>query len=547
MDIDDVLVSAGMGRYQITKCILFGLVLMFSNISPVTYVFTAGDLKYRCQVPGCEDTSGNTKLTYNPEWLQYSTPFREETGHPYKCERYGKAMVYDNGTKSDQCLPRDFNQTIIETCRNGDWVFEDHEITIGTEFGLMCEDNKWKLSMVGTVNNFGQFVGIPLSGMIADKFGRKFGMIFGAVSSAILSIIQSLSVSYTMFLVLELLSSIVSSGVYTITFVLAMELVLPKQRVVFYSLLETFYPFGGMLVAFIASQVKDWRLLLQISNVPGLLFLLYFWLTEESMRWLEMQGKKDKVIKILHNIAKTNKKHLPDLSNMQLESTSYLTDGDGVKSKASILRDIIRSPMIFLRTIRCSLVWIGITLVYYGLSINATDIAGDKYINFMLVTFVEVPSCLLNWFIMEELSRKSSLVTMCLLSGVTSVCYNLTPPDYMWVKLSMFMISKLAISVAFCIVYMLTVEIFPTRMRATLLAVCSMMGRVGSMLAPQTTLLAVYFGEYVTMLVFGVTAFLVAAITMTLPESKNIKLPNTVDQAEQIGHFLRRDSKTDNE
>jgi OCT family organic cation transporter-like MFS transporter 4/5 len=33
----------------------------------------------------------------------------------------------------------------------------------------MCEDNKWKLSMVGSINNFGQFIGIPISGVIADK------------------------------------------------------------------------------------------------------------------------------------------------------------------------------------------------------------------------------------------------------------------------------------------------------------------------------------------------------------------------------------------
>lgn len=45
-----------------------------------------------------------------------------------------------------------------------------------------------------------------------------------------------------------------------------------------------------------------------------------------------------------------------------------------------------------------------------------------------------------------------------------------------------------------------------------------------------------YFGEYVTMLVFGAAALSAAAITMTLPESKDIKLPNTIDQAEKIGN-----------
>lgn len=36
-------------------------------------------------------------------------------------------------------------------------------------------------------------------------------------------------------------------------------------------------------------------------------------LTAESMRWLEMRGKRKKVIDTLNKIAKTNKKPLPDL------------------------------------------------------------------------------------------------------------------------------------------------------------------------------------------------------------------------------------------
>lgn len=47
MNIDSVLVTVGMGRYQFAGCVLFGLMLMYSDVSPVAYVFTAGDLKYR--------------------------------------------------------------------------------------------------------------------------------------------------------------------------------------------------------------------------------------------------------------------------------------------------------------------------------------------------------------------------------------------------------------------------------------------------------------------------------------------------------------------
>lgn len=37
------------------------------------------------------------------------------------------------------------------------------------QFQIFCKD-EWKLSFVGTVNNIGQFVGIPLGGFISDRW-----------------------------------------------------------------------------------------------------------------------------------------------------------------------------------------------------------------------------------------------------------------------------------------------------------------------------------------------------------------------------------------
>lgn len=47
MDLDEILGNFGLGSYQVTVCALMGLVLMYSNISPLSYAITASDLKYR--------------------------------------------------------------------------------------------------------------------------------------------------------------------------------------------------------------------------------------------------------------------------------------------------------------------------------------------------------------------------------------------------------------------------------------------------------------------------------------------------------------------
>jgi hypothetical protein len=55
--------------------------------------------------------------------------------------------------------------------------------------------------------------------------------------------------------------------------------------------------------------------------------------------------------------------------------------------------------------------------------------------------------------------------------------------------LALFFIGKLSITFAFNSIYVFTAELFPTATRSSALAACSLVGRLGSVLAPQTPLL----------------------------------------------------------
>jgi len=61
--------------------------------------------------------------------------------------------------------------------------------------------------------------------------------------------------------------------------------------------------------------------------------------------------------------------------------------------------------------------------------------------------------------------------------------------DMNWVRLPLYLVGKFAITAAFDTLYVFTAEIFPTKLRTSLLGSCSMAGRFGAMLAPQTPLL----------------------------------------------------------
>lgn len=96
------------------------------------------------------------------------------------------------------------------------------------------------------------------------------------------------------------------------------------------------------------------------------------------------------------------------------------------------------------------------------------------------------------------------------------------------------MLGKFSITVAFTVVYIYTTEMFPTNLRHSLLGCCAMCGRVGSIVAPQTPLLAQYYSSMPLLLMAG-CAFLSGFLVFRLPETLNTKLPDTIEEAIAIG------------
>lgn len=85
---------------------------------------------FRCVIPEC-DPSEPAKRIYEPDWLEFTTPHRHDSGTPEKCQRYNVARDVGGGGRAG-CSPDGFDRNATQWCRD-DWVFEDPENTIGTE------------------------------------------------------------------------------------------------------------------------------------------------------------------------------------------------------------------------------------------------------------------------------------------------------------------------------------------------------------------------------------------------------------------------------
>lgn len=50
--------------------------------------------------------------------------------------------------------------------------FESIDLSIRFQFGILCDENEYKLALVGTINNIGGFLFMPLTGVLSDKWAK---------------------------------------------------------------------------------------------------------------------------------------------------------------------------------------------------------------------------------------------------------------------------------------------------------------------------------------------------------------------------------------
>lgn len=527
-DVDEVMEELGMGQFQVMIFILIGFILMFSNISPLSFALTAEDLDYRCYVPTCDVENDRT---YKPDWLINAVPFDSDSEKPMKCLRY---RPKNETTRSLNNCTGDLFTTIEEPCDR--WVFATNHNTIGKEFGIMCEDRKWQLTLVGTANTIGQYIGICLFGILADSYGRKFITLLCILVSTVFGLAGAFSNGYIMFIIFEFLDALFSSGIYGAAFVLGLEFMTPKMRSITTSTVSVFYPFGAVGMGIVAWWVHDWRKLLIICYVPGLLFIFYYWLIPESARWLEINGRHEEAVEVIKYISKKNKRPLPVkmLAKIEYSRRDYKENQVYTTSTWITLKTALKSKLLLFRTLACSYCWFTFTLIYYGLSINSVELVGGSYQNFILVNLIEVPAFICSSIVMMKYRRKPIQIITLTLSGLACIVCELVPTKEAYVQITLFLLSKFLISLSFLVFYVYAAEMFPTEVRMSLYGVSSLLGRTGTILAPQTILLKQYLGPKAPVMLFGGISIIGGLISTIFPETFEKKLPETLKDIKNL-------------
>ncbi|XP_037031646.1 organic cation transporter protein-like [Bradysia coprophila] len=528
-NLDSVLTEIGeFGRFQTQIYISVILPVLLVSFFCSSFIFTTGNLDYRCRIPQCDNAGSDL---YKQDWLNFTTPLGS------KCTQYqfhgdDNYMEYVN----NQCRGQYFNQSNVVHCH--EFVYKTDSLTILNDFDLTCE-KAWKLTTIGSLKNIAEVVILPVTGIISDRFGRKSLLIGSLLLSGISGTVTSFSINYWMYAIMEFITSMCAAGIYMSVFILGMELVGANKRVLGGTIIAQIFAVGQVILGFVAMNITNYRHLLRTIYLPTALVLSYIWYIPESVRWLMSKGQNKKALKIIYQAAKTNR---VELSNSTLDSMYDFSDNEPDRINKTVVGTAksnpfllaIRSRVLIVRFLICCFCWFTNGFVYYGISIHAVTLAGNKYINFILVSVAEVPAIIITYFLMQNFRRKWSLQLAMLICAVVCITSEFVSDFSPVWKLVLFGIGKCAISIAFTVSYVYTTELFPTNLRQSFMSSCNMISRVGAMIAPQTPLLASYVPQLPAFL-FGGTSMVSCLLVFLLSETFNMKLPDTIEEAEGIG------------
>ncbi|XAR67496.1 hypothetical protein NMG60_11002273 [Bertholletia excelsa] len=425
-----------------------------------------------------------------------------------------------------------------------EWVGGPGSSTVA-EFGLVC-GQKYKVGLVQALFFSGCMIGAGIFGHLSDSFlGRKGSLMVVCIMNAVFGCLTAFSPNFWAYALLRLLTGLSSGGVGLCAFVLATEPVGPTSRGA--AGMSTFYFFssGIALLSGIAYlfQSQSWRFLYVASSVPSILFvLLVLPFVSESPRWFLIRGKTRQAMKVMQNISKSNKKHLPKdvvlaldeeaSSNANSDHVQIAKEDLGTKQAVTgSLIDVMRSRLTRVRLFLSVAISFVCAVVYYGLSLNVVNLGTNLYFNVFLNAVAEMPAFLLTALLLDRFGRKPLAIGTQWFSGFFCLIGCFVGGNGPWkvVRMVCGIFGIFGMAGTYNLLFIYTVELFPTVVRNAALGCATQAGQLGAILTP----FVVVLGSYLPFMVFGVCGLVGGALAFCLPETLNRPLYDTLGGMEE--------------
>ncbi|XP_067000200.2 organic cation transporter protein [Anabrus simplex] len=426
---------------------------------------------------------------------------------------------------------------------NAGWVFDRtvFEETIITQWELVC--SRAQLANVAqTVFMLGVLLGNVLFGIAADRIGRKTPLVASVVLQLFAGIGVALVPWFPGFLVLRFLLALATGGTMITSFVICMEILGGRWRLIVSTLYHIPFSLGHTTLAGIAYYARDWHNFQLALTLPSILLLSYWWLIPESPRWLLAVGRYEEATAVLEKAMKKNKIEGVDINQVV---QSYVKEKGAEPERTGNMLDLFRTPNMRVKTLCIYYNWMVCGLCFFGLAQYIGHVGGDIFINVAVSGVIEIPGALLCIYWMDRFGRRPTLLSGQLLAAAACLLLIAVPSDLTWPTVTLAAVGILGMSTSFPTIYLFSGELFPTVVRNVGVGSSSMCARVGSMVAPFVTSLAM-FGYFLPPLVFGGIPLIGALLCLLLPETNGFPLPDSLQDGEEFGKKKTKTTRATN-
>uniref|UniRef100_A0A1A9VVB9 Major facilitator superfamily (MFS) profile domain-containing protein n=1 Tax=Glossina austeni TaxID=7395 RepID=A0A1A9VVB9_GLOAU len=252
----------------------------------------------------------------------------------------------------------------------------------------------------------------------------------------------------------------------------------------------------------------------------------------ESPRWLISKQRFADAIIQFKKIAKINGRTftMSEKELIQIFSTAQIETTYGIASLFSGWR-LARNTIIM------GFSWCVVAVSYFTLVLFSSRMAGNPFLNFLLQSIVEIPAYMVGKYLGDTYGRRFTNSISFLISFLTCIPVIILATDvqYEHVITGLAAFIKFLNAVTFFTASLQGMEIYPTCMRQTGIALGTILANAIGIVAPYL----VYLGTTVDIrspyYILG-TLFLLGAIGAAfLPETLHKKLPDTMEEARQFG------------
>nr|TKV91116.1 hypothetical protein SEVIR_9G074150v2 [Setaria viridis] len=364
------------------------------------------------------------------------------------------------------------------------WVAEAMEVMLLSFVGPSMKE-EWGVSgaaegLITSVVFAGMLLGACVGGLGSDRYGRRAGFLFTAIVSGVPGLLCAFSPNYATLLALRFVVGL-GLGASHVLPTWFLEFVPAESRGSWIVVFTCFWTLGTILEALLAwaiMPILGWRWLLALSSTPCFILLIFSSVIPESPRYLCSRGKINEAMLVLERIARMNNKALPpgtvtsepkriddnydpSVTTVLLMTEDRLDDDTSTKSNSKILQVMLCAEQNLMKMMN----------VAFGFSVAG---ASSKF-----------PGLLLAALLVDRIGRKVTMGGMILLC-----CAFLAPlATQLREDLSIILLfcARSCVMGCFAVLHVYSPEIYPTSCRNTGVGFASIIGRIGSIVAPLTT------------------------------------------------------------